>query len=302
LDQPQTNHNGGWIGFSPRKGETNNLYIAVGDGGSANDQGIGHIEPGGNAQNTLSLFGKILRIQIDSAKGTYTSPANNPFGNEVFTYGLRNPYRVSFDRETGDMFIGDVGQGSREEIDRQLASNPNGGENYGWRLREGSIQAPGVGGSPPSRNVEPILDYDRNVGTTIIGGYVYRGSLAPDLEGKYIFGDFVAGKIFMSNPDGTGFQDATALFDPTGALRIANPSSFGEDAAGELYIVDYSQGAVFLIIPEPGIVSLLGLAALGCLVVVRRYRRRGVASEQVIAGNATPLNKGLKATALWTLN
>ena len=263
LDQPQTNHNGGWIGFSPRAGETNNLYIATGDGGSSNDQGTGHIEPGGNAQNTESLLGKILRVQIDAATGTYTNPANNPFRNEVFTYGLRNPFRVSFDRETGDMFIGDVGQGSREEVDRQLATNPNGAENYGWRLREGTIQTPGaVGGPPPSANVEPILDYDRNVGTTITGGHVYRGSLAPSLEGKYIFGDFGSGKIFTANPDGTGFQDATSLFDPADALSIASPSSFGEDAAGELYIVDYLDGEVFLIVPEPGIASLLGLAAL----------------------------------------
>jgi glucose/arabinose dehydrogenase len=185
LDKPQTNHNGGWIGFSPRAGETNNLYIAMGDGGKANDQGLGHGEPGGNAQNTGSLFGKILRIQVDPATGRYTIPANNPFGNEVFTYGLRNPFRVSFDRQTGDMLIGDVGQGSREEIDRQLASNPNGGENYGWRLREGTIQTPGsVGGPPPSGSVEPILDYDRNVGTTITGGYVYRGRLASQSRRK----------------------------------------------------------------------------------------------------------------------
>jgi glucose/arabinose dehydrogenase len=251
LNQPQTNHNGGWIAFSPRPGDTNNLYIATGDGGNGNDQGTGHFEPGGNAQNTGILLGKMLRLQIDAGTGTYTIPSTNPFGNEVFAFGLRNPFRASFDRLTGDMFIGDVGQGAREEVDRQLASNPNGGENYGWRLREGTIQTPsgGVGGPRPAGNVEPIVDYDRTVGTTVTGGYVYRGSLAPSLTGKYIFADFGAGKIFTANPDGTGFQNATSLFDPAGAQSISNPSSFGEDAAGELYIVDYADGEVYRVIP-----------------------------------------------------
>lgn len=262
FDQPQTNHNGGWIGFSPRAGETNNLYIATGDGGGGNDVGTGHTEPGGNAQNTASLLGKILRINISGATGI---PANNnPFGNEVFALGLRNPFRASFDRATGDLYMGDVGQGAREEVDRQLASNPNGGENYGWRLREGTIPTPsgGVGGTPPAGNVEPILDYDRTVGTTITGGYVYRGSLAPSLVGKYLFGDFGNGRLFLSNPDGSGgYQEITSLLDPAGALTISNPSSFGEDAAGELYIVDYADGEVYRLVPEPAGPALLAAAA-----------------------------------------
>jgi glucose/arabinose dehydrogenase len=273
LNQPQTNHNGGWLGFSPRPGDTNNLYIATGDGGNGNDQGTGHFEPGGNAQNTSILLGKMLRLQIDAATGTYTNPATNPFGNEVFAYGLRNPFRASFDRGTGDMFIGDVGQNAREEIDRQPASNPNGGENYGWRLREGLIATPsgGVGGPRPPGNVDPILDYDRTVGTTVTGGYVYRGDLAPMLDGKYIFADFGNGKIFTANPDGTGLQNATSLFDPPGAQTINNPSSFGEDAAGELYIVDYADGEIYRIIPEPSTSLLLAAAAL---FRARRTRRR----------------------------
>jgi glucose/arabinose dehydrogenase len=272
LNQPQTNHNGGWIGFSLRSGDTNNLYIATGDGGNGNDEGTGHFEPGGNAQNTNILLGKMLRLQINAAAGTYTIPPTNPFGNEVFTFGLRNPFRASFDRATGDMFIGDVGQGAREEVDRQLATNPNGGENYGWRLREGTIQTPsgGVGGPRPAGNVDPILDYDRTVGTTITGGYVYRGSLAPSLTGKYIFGDFGTGKIFTANPDGTGFQNATSLFDPPGAQSISSPSSFGEDAAGELYIVDYGDGEIYRVIPEPSVAALLNLTALVCFFWRRR--------------------------------
>jgi len=274
LTQPQDNHNGGWIGFSPRPGDTNNLYISTGDGGNGNDQGTGHFEPGGNAQNTSILLGKMLRLQINPATGIYTIPATNPFGNEVFAFGLRNPFRASFDRLTGDMFIGDVGQNTREEVDRQFASNPNGGENYGWRLREGTIQTPaaGVGGARPTGNVEPILDYDRAVGTTVTGGYVYRGNLAPSLSGKYIFADFGAGKIFTANPDGTGFQNATSLFDPPGAQSIGNPSSFGEDATGELYIVDYADGEIFRVIPEPSITALLGAITAAGLWFCRRNR------------------------------
>src|SRR4029453_4533080 len=121
-DPPQTNHDGGWIGFSPRAGDANNLYIATGDGGGANDQGTGHIEPGGNAQSKATLLGKMLRIHINSAAGTATIPPNNPLvgvtgaRGEIWTFGLRNPWRNSFDRQTGRMFIGDVGQSAREEI------------------------------------------------------------------------------------------------------------------------------------------------------------------------------------------
>ena len=276
LNQPQANHNGGWIGFSPRPGDTNNLYIATGDGGGANDTGTGHFEPGGNAQNTSILLGKMLRLQIDPLAGTAIPAPGNPFNNAVFAYGLRNPFRASFDRDTGDMFIGDVGQGAREEIDRQLATNPNGGENYGWRLREGTIATPsgGVGGPPPPGNVEPILDYPRTVGTTVTGGYVYRGSLAPMLEGKYLFADFGSSRIFQTNPDGSGGRvEITTQLDPPGAQQINNPSSFGEDAAGELYIVDYG-GEIYRVIPEPGTAAtLLGLAAW--LSTVRRCRKSG---------------------------
>src|SRR3984893_17034743 len=185
IDQAETNHNGGWIGFSPRPGDDHNLYIADGDGGNSNDQdgGVGHIEPGGNAQNNTTLLGKMLRIHVDPATGTYTIPANNPFfgsatlKREIWAFGLRNPFRDSFDRTTGRMFIGDVGQDSREEVDVQQPSNPGGGENYGWRLREGTIATPTgnrvVGGSPPPGNVDPILDYPHTTGQTVIGGYVY---------------------------------------------------------------------------------------------------------------------------------
>jgi glucose/arabinose dehydrogenase len=261
---PQTNHNGGWIGFSPRSGDGNNLYIATGDGGSGNDQGAGHLEPGGNAQSNTTLLGKMLRIHVDSTTGAVSIPSDNPFFSsgtfrrEIWAFGLRNPFRASFDRQTGRMYMGDVGQNTREEIDAQEATNPGGGENYGWRLREGTIATPTgnpvVGGSPPPGNVEPIIDYGRSTGGTIIGGYVYRGSQVPALQGKYVFGDYLSGKIFSLDYDGTtasNFTDITPLLFPTrqGGFTLSAPSSFGEDANGELYIVDIGAGAVYKIVP-----------------------------------------------------
>ena len=260
FDQPSGNHNGGWIGFSPRRGDAKNLYIDTGDGGCCYDSGAGHIEPGGNAQNITTLLGKILRIKINASRGSYTVPTNNPFfgtpnaAREIFAFGLRNPFRASFDRQTGDMFIGDVGQDTREEVDVQRASNPNGGENYGWRLREGTIASPlsGVGGDRPPGNVDPILDYSHSVGRSIIGGYVYRGRQIPALQGTYIFADFVFGKIFTLNYDGTSasnFQDITAeLFPTREGYSLSNPASFGEDGNGELYIVDLVLGSIYKIV------------------------------------------------------
>src|ERR1700736_815191 len=272
FDQPETNHNGGWIGFSPRAGDDHNLYIATGDGGAGNDQGTGHIEPGGNGQNNTTLLGKMLRIHIDPTTGTYTIPANNPFfgsatlKQEIWLFGLRNPYRDSFDRLTGRMFIGDVGQDTREEVDVQQATNPGGGENYGWRLREGTIATPTgnpvVGGARPTGNVDPIFDYPHTTGQTVIGGYVYRGQQFPALQGVYVFGDYLGpepgsiGRIFSLNYDGTtasNFQDITSQLFPipttSGNVNLANVSSFGEDAAGELYITDIGNGNVYKISP-----------------------------------------------------
>ena len=260
FDHPQNNHNGGWIGFSPRAGDANNLYIATGDGGGGNDQGTGHIEPGGNAQNLTTLLGKMLRIHVDSATGTATIPSNNPFvgvsgaRGEIWTLGLRNPFRNSFDRQTGNMFIGDVGQASREEIDVQQASHPTGGENYGWRVREGSIQNPVFPGVPtPPGAIDPIYDYSRSIGSTVIGGYVYRGPRIPNLRGVYVFADFGAGQIFSFNYNGTtvsNVQNITSALFPTsvGGFTLSNPSSLGEDANGELYITDLVGGSVFKIV------------------------------------------------------
>ena len=277
-DQPQMNHNGGWIGFSPRAGDDHNLYIATGDGGNGNDQGTGHIEPGGNAQNLTTLLGKMLRIHVDPATGTYTIPANNPYASpspspsptprpEIWLRGLRNPFRDSFDRATGRMLIGDVGQDTREEIDVQQPTNPGGGEDYGWRDREGFIQNPAYPTPAPTATpnppwVDPIFDYPHSTGRTVIGGYIYRGAQFPQLQSVYVFGDYLgpsggSARVFTLNYNGTAasnFQDITTpqLFPiPTtsGSVSLVNLSSLGEDAAGELYMTDIGNGNVYKISP-----------------------------------------------------
>src|SRR5688500_16668172 len=164
------------------------LYVAFGDGGSAGD-------PCESGQDLTTWLGKILRVDADQAP--YVVPSDNPFvgvtgDDEIWAYGLRNPYRASFDLATGDLWIGDVGQGAREEVDFQPAAS-DGGENYGWRLREGSIATPsgGVGGPAPAGAIEPVYDYPRTGafgGSTVIGGYIYRGP-DPDLQGLYFFAD-----------------------------------------------------------------------------------------------------------------
>jgi len=290
ISQPQSNHNGGWIGFNFKVNATDSqyLYIGIGDGGSSDDLGTGHTAEIGNGQDiTNNLLGKILRVDVngDDFEGdpdrNYAIPASNPFvgvsgDDEIWAYGIRNPWRSSFDRHTGDLFIGDVGQGAREEINFQRASSA-GGENYGWRLREGTIQTPGsVGGDEPDGVINPIYDYHHGSGDlqghSVTGGYVYRGPIA-ELWGLYFFADYTNDRIWSlrfdgSDPsqfDGTNFTDFT---DWTSVLvpdvgSIGNIASFGEDTLGNLYIVDIG-GEVFMIVPEPAssVLLLLGLAWL----------------------------------------
>jgi glucose/arabinose dehydrogenase len=300
--QPQTNHNGGWLGFSPND---RYLYIASGDGGGGDDTGTGHTAGTGNAQDTTNnLLGKMLRIDVNGddftsdASRNYAIPPTNPFkagvgspdddadDDEIWAYGLRNPFRSSFDRQTGDLWIGDVGQSAREEIDFQPA-NSAGGANYGWRLREGFIENPtaGIGGPKPPDNVDPVYDYDRDAdafgGTVVTGGYVYRGP-DPAVRGKYFFLDSRNTAVTSddnywmfdpANPLGT-VQNIDALLTPdVGTAQF--PVSFGEDALGNLYITYIVSGEVFrirtTIIPEPAAAGLLVLCA--CPLVLGRRRR-----------------------------
>ncbi|MFG0327546.1 MAG: PQQ-dependent sugar dehydrogenase [Phycisphaerales bacterium JB037] len=254
IAQTDSNHNGGWIGFGP----DGYLYIASGDGG-------GSYDPNNAGQRLNTLLGKMLRIDIDGDdfptdnQANYAVPDDNPFTDdplaldEIWAYGLRNPWRPSFDRATGDLWIADVGQQQREEVNFQSASSP-GGENYGWRLREGFIQTPNVGGSRPADNVDPIHDYTHAQGCSITGGYVYRGCAIPDLQGAYFFADFCSTTIWTLRYDAVAVSDLTdrtAELDPPGSLAISSITSFGEDAQGNLYIVDRG-GEVFRIVAADG--------------------------------------------------
>ncbi|WP_457421313.1 PQQ-dependent sugar dehydrogenase [Roseateles sp. P5_E7] len=259
----RSNHKAGWIGFSAA--DPGQLYIATGDGGSSND-------PDNNAQNLNSNLGKLLRV-TPGADGGYTVPANNPFvgvaGNdEIWAYGLRNPFRNSFDRATGDLWIGDVGQGAREEIDfASFASGLGRGANYGWRVREGSIATPGISDPVPDDLTGPRFDYGRaNGDATVIGGYVYRGGGDAALDGKYVFGDYVSGRIWTL----TG-NTATELASPFAGSQL---TSFGEGGDGSLYAVGIN-GNIYLLAaavpePAPALLLALGLAAGGLLTRRRR--------------------------------
>lgn len=236
VDQPASNHNGGDLAFGP----DSELYIPLGDGGGGGDTY-------GNSQRLDRLLAKTLRIHV-SGVTTYTIPAGNPFANdgdpntraEIWSYGWRNPWRFSFDRLTGDMYLGDVGQGAREEVDFEPKNTP--GRNYGWNKCEGAIvypvQNPVVPCPTNAGYTMPLFDYGRNSsdgGTTVTGGYVYRGTLYPNLVGHYLFADFGSGNFWTTLPDGQGGGVTTLR----GKLGASNPSTFGEDAAGELYVADY---------------------------------------------------------------
>jgi Ca2+-binding RTX toxin-like protein len=239
IDQPFANHNGGWLGFGP----DGMLYVATGDGGSGGD-------PQNNAQNLNSLLGKVLRIDVNSdafpndAAKNYAIPAGNPFAgatpgaDEVWLYGLRNPWRMSFDSATGNLWIGDVGQGAREEVDVVPAGQS--GLNLGWKFKEGFNT---FSGSPPAGLTDPILDYDRTTplysGVSVTGGYVYHG--AGGMDGLYLFGDFVSGNLWSVSyaPGGTAqdFLNRNAQLVVSGGGDIDQIASFAVDGTGRLYLI-----------------------------------------------------------------
>ena len=248
IEQPQFNHNGGDIAFGP----DGMLYIALGDGGSADDQGAGHPN-GGNGQDLSegNLLGKILRIDpegSDSANGQYGIPEDNPFvdapgADEIFAYGFRNPFRMSFDTRTGRLYAADVGQNDIEEIDLVVS-----GGNYGWPIKEGTFLFDMNGDGPgfttvnspgaPAGLIDPIAQYDHDEGTSVTGGFVYRGNRVKDLRGTYVFGDFTAS---FAGPQGRLFH-----IDQSGELAELIPASgpvgmfltgFGQDRKGELYVM-----------------------------------------------------------------
>jgi len=244
IAQPYSNHNGGMIAFGPN----GYLWIGTGDGGSGGD-------PGNRAQNGQQLLGKMLRIDVDTLP--YTIPPSNPFvsdpatKDEIWAIGMRNPWRFSFDRGTGDLWIADVGQNQWEEIDVELAGD-TGGRNYGWRLMEGDHCY-----NPSNCNSAgltlPIYEYGHSAGCSVTGGGLYRGAHLAKMHGRYFFADYCTNKIWSFRRNGQSvidFQDHSSELARPNGQPIRSISGFGEDAAGELYICSLSGGQVFRIIPD----------------------------------------------------
>lgn len=276
VDQPtgRSNHEAGWIGFKP--GDPNHLYIATGDGGSAND-------PDNHAQNLGVLLGKMLRVDINrddfaDPSLNYGIPADNPFvgtagaRGEIFAYGLRNPFRNGFDSATGNLWIADVGQSSREEVNFIDAASP-GGQNFGWRVREGDIATPGVGGPLQPGMVNPVLVYPRSFGYSITGGHVVHNSNLAGLDGQYLFGDYGSGRVWSMAADGSAqtmstVTEWTSVLTGGGFGPLGSIVAFGEGASGELFIVDLN-GRVMQVVPEPASVAMM-LAGVALLMALRR--------------------------------
>ena len=231
IEDPAANHNGGMLAFGP----DGYLYIGLGDGGAANDQ----FE---NGQNPETLWGALLRIDVSGASG-YTIPADNPFSPgegrpEIWSLGLRNPWRFSFDRASGDLYIGDVGQNRFEWVHYQAAAEP-GGRNYGWPIVEGSTCLRGSACDTTGLTL-PVAEYAHaEGGCSVVGGYVYRGERYPSLAGTYLFADYCLGKIWTLQRDGAGWTTTERLDTP---LLIP---AFGEDEAGEIYVADQNDGTIY---------------------------------------------------------
>jgi len=244
VEDPQPNHNGGQLAFGP----DGLLYIALGDGGASNDEGPGHAR-GGNGQSLETLLGKILRIDpTPSADAPYTVPADNPFVAtpdampEIWSYGLRNPWRFSFDARTGDLWIGDVGQNAAEEVDFAPAVNGRDagkGVNFGWNRLEGDLE---FRGDAPPDAAAPVVTHSHDDGwRSVIGGYVYRGSRIKALRGVYLYTDYYAGSVMGLRPDGTGFASVDL------GIEASDVAAFGEGPDDELYVLSQSDGLLRLV-------------------------------------------------------
>lgn len=252
FNQPNANHNGGWIGFGPNDGY---LYIGVGDGGGSV-----------NAQNITNLLGNILRIDVDNQdKGLlYAIPLDNPFvdstGNqakEIYAWGFRNPWRSSFDPVTGWLWCGDVGQNNWEEID--IVEN---GNNYGWRCYEGNHPFNTSGCGSPSEYVFPVWEYSHGPEFSVTGGYVYRGPNVPELTGKYIYADYGSNKIWSLEYDG--------ITPPTNNFLLtapASPTSFGVDECNELYVVTFNPDRIYRFTPTAAIIAPSGLNGIASITL-----------------------------------
>lgn len=269
IQQPFANHNGGQIAFGP----DGYLYIGTGDGGSSGD-------PQNNAQSPDSLLGKILRIDVEAGAKPYAIPSSNPFlaandptdryRDEIWATGLRNPWRFSFDQQTGDLYIGDVGQNAVEEINFQAATS-KGGENYGWRFFEGSQPYNNPSGNQAGLTF-PVAEYDHSQGASVTGGYVYRGNPNSTLQGVYLYGDFGSGRIWGLRQAANGWENA--LLTDT----AYNISSFGEDQSGNLYLADYFGGTIYRI--SAPLISSPAKGTLG------NDRLIGTAANDIISGLA----------------
>jgi len=241
IDDPAQNHNGGMVLFGP----DGKLWLGFGDGGGSGDTYK-------NGQNKQTLLGKMLRLDVDSGE-PYGIPTDNPYVGsteyrpEIWSMGMRNPWRYSFDRATGDLWIGDVGQNAYEEIDR-IPAGPNGisgGLNFGWPITEGKHCYPDSKSCDQSPYVQPVAEYGRDGGCSVTGGYVYRGSAHPRLQGLYFFGDYCTGKIWsLDSADGSSWRMTEQLQQP---IQI---SSFGEDEVGELYVTNLNGGTVHRIVAQ----------------------------------------------------
>jgi glucose/arabinose dehydrogenase len=240
IPQPYPNHNGGQLRFGP----DGMLYIGMGDGGSGGD-------PQNRAQNPKELLGKILRIDVNDRK-PYAVPKDNPFVDdakyrpEIWTWGMRNPWRFSFDRKTGDCFCGDIGQNKFEEVDVITK-----GGNYGWHIRE--AMHPFSGETTDVKLIDPIAEYGRDKGVSVTGGFVYRGKKFPALTGIYFYADYGSGRFWglrYENGKVTANDELKILLDGKPTLNRVQPSSFGEDADGEIYVCDHSHGIVYQIVAD----------------------------------------------------